>query len=375
MGPIYLGGAERALINMLNHFDYEKYRVALWICGDEQGNVHLIPPSVDVKYMNSEFAVNDADLSKTPLSVIKSTYNKLLAKVTIKDDQKNKHYFSRSLPLASRDNYDCIIAYRGWDASVLRFAFHRLRGKKRVIWMHNDTYDTAFPFPKYYGQADHIFCVSKTIKQHMLEKYCLSPKKISVFYNILDEEDVLKKGEAPCNEPMQHPAILSVGRLSWEKGFEMIPETASILKHKGHTFCWYIIGEGYKRRDIEPKITEFGVEDCVVLLGAKDNPYPFYKKCDIFVQTSITEGYCITTAEAKLFFKPIVTTNLPVMQEQFRDHINGLIAEELTPTSLAKSVDELLSTPTLCKTLSDQLRKESGNTPDPFPPLYEYIEK
>lgn len=375
MGPIYLGGAERALINMLKHFDYTNYRVVLWICGEEQGNIQLIPPSVEVRYVNSEFAVPDTKSPKAPLSVLKSSYYRLLAKLTIQNDEKNKHYFSRTLPLVSPENYDCIIAYRGWDASVLRFAFHRLSGKKRIIWMHNDTYDTQFPFPLYYGKADRIFCVSKTIKQHMLEKYRLSPKKLSVFYNILDEQDVLRKGELPCTESMEHPALLSVGRLSWEKGFEMIPETAAILKQKGHTFCWYIIGEGYKRRDIVPKIAEFGVEDCVVLLGAKDNPYPFFKACDIFVQTSVTEGYCITTAEAKLFYKPVVTTNLPVMYEQFRDHSNGLIAEEITPASLARSIHELLSDPTLCQKLSDQLRAEQGNRPDPFPPLYESIDK
>ena len=375
MGPIYLGGAERALINMLNHFDYDRYRIVLWICGEEKGNIHLIPPAVQVQYVPSEFALpQDPHSSSSLLHSMKATCARFMAKLNISKDEKNKHYYSRSLPLLCAETYDCIIAYRGWDASILRFAFHRLSGKKRIIWMHNDTYDTAYPFPLYYKKADHIFCVSKTIRLHMLEKYSLSPAKLSVFYNILNEKDVLAKGNLPCDTPMKHPALLSVGRLSWEKGFEIIPETASLLKKQGHKFCWYIVGEGYKRRDIEPKIKEFDVEDCVVLLGAKDNPYPYFRNCDIFVQTSITEGYCITTAEAKLFYKPVVTTNLPVMHEQFRHRENGLIAREITPFSLHEAISELLTNSSLRSQLQESLKKETCNHSEQFDSLYTYLD-
>ena len=241
--------------------------------------------------------------------------------------------------------------------------------------MHNDTYDLGFPFSLYYRKADKIFCVSKTIRQHMLEQYTGLHGKLEVFYNLLDEEDVLKKGEQPYDVKLEHPALLSVGRLSWEKGFEIIPETAALLKQMGHSFHWYIIGEGYKRRDIEPKIKECGVEDCVVLLGAKDNPYPYFKNCDIFVQTSVTEGYCITTAEAKLFYKPVVTTNLPVMYEQFTNRKNGIIAEAISPEALARAIGELLCDASLCREISEELKKETCSHADSFRLLYDFIEQ
>ncbi len=239
--------------------------------------------------------------------------------------------------------------------------------------MHNDTYELSFPFSHYYRKSDKIFCVSKTIKQHMLKKYTGLDGKLEVFYNILDEADVLKKSEQPCDVEMEHPALLSVGRLSWEKGFEIILETAALLKQRGPHFHWYIISEGYKRRDIDPKIREFHVQDWAHLLGAKENPYPYFKNCNIFVQTSVTEGYCITTAEAKLFHKPVVTTNLPVMYEQFQNRVNGIIAPEITADSLAESIGELLSDADLYRQLSQRLQTECQNHTDQFRYLYDFI--
>lgn len=371
MGSIFMGGAERALINMLNHFDYERYDVTLWICGSEKGNVHIINPHVTIQYVESEFEKGNGT-SK----VLKSAYYRMMAKRSISNDEKNRYYYSMSLPKITDEQYDCVIAYRGWDVTILRFAFNRLNAVRRIVWMHNDTFDTSFPFPDYYQKADKIFCVSKTIKQHMLEKYPrLDAKKLDVFYNIIDVEDIKAKAEQPCEIPMQHPALLSVGRLSWEKGFEMIPEIAFLLRQRGHSFHWYIIGEGYKRRDIEPKIHEYQVEDYVSLLGAMDNPYPYFKNCDIFVQTSITEGYCITTAEAKVFCKPVVTTNLPVMYEQFEHQKNGLIASEITAESIADDVGGLLGSRELREQLSVNLAEESSEKNNDLIRLYNFFER
>lgn len=370
MGTLYMGGAERALINMLKFFDYEHYDVTLWICGEEPGHTELINSNVDAKYLSSEFEVLDDSINGESL---KKKIARLFAKIYKSDDEKNMHYFSKSLPKVSNEKYDCVIAYRGWDASILRFAFNRIYANKRIVWMHNDTYITEFPFTYYYKQADRIFCVSKTIKRHLLEKYNGLNGKLEVFYNILDKDDIMKKSEKSCGIKISHPLILSVGRLSWEKNFEIIPETASILKKKGYQFYWYIIGEGYKRRDIEPKINEFDVSDCVILLGEINNPYPYYKSCDIFVQTSITEGYCITTAEAKTFCKPVVTTNLPVMHEQFRNYENGIIANEITPEAIAESVEEYLSDSVLREKITYQLNKEVYDSRQDFKGLYNYI--
>ena len=374
MGPVYLGGAERALINMLKYFDYEHYDVVLWICGEVQGNIEAINKNVEIKYVSSEF---DEHQEKKQWSgfrdTVKHIASRVLARQYRSDDAKNKHYYSISLSPITTEKYDCVIAYRGWDDSILRFAFNRLRAKKRIVWIHNDTYITDFPYPYYYQKADRIYCVSKTIKQHMLEKYLGLDGKLEVFYNILDEADIQQKALEECDIQMQHPAILSVGRLSWEKGFDIIPEVAALLRDKGYQFHWYIIGEGYKRRDIEPIIIKYHLEGYVTLLGARDNPYPFFRDCDIFVQTSLTEGYCITTAEAKLFCKPVVTTNIPVMHEQFINMVNGIIADDNSADSIFSAVSLLLSDVKLRTMIEKNLVHKQTDVSHQFSNFYEYI--
>ena len=376
MGTILLGGAERALINLLNGFDYERYDVTLWICGDEPGATEKINSNVHISYVSSEFALPDGLREGARLYHPRKLLARLLAKSNRKDDARNKFYYSKSLPPITDTCYDCVIAYRGWDVSILRFAFLRLKGKQTAVWMHNDTYSTEFPYPYFYQKADRIFCVSKTIRQHLLERYPGVPgERVDVIYNALDREDIFRKAEAEPDQTLKHPCILSVGRLSWEKNFEIIPETARVLREQGHDFTWYIIGEGYKRRDIEPRIREFSVGEQVLLLGAKDNPYPYFKNCDLFVQTSTTEGYCITTAEAKLFRKPVVTTDIPVMHEQFEDHVNGLIAPAITSAALASSIGELLSDEALRQRIAAALEAETEDSDCGIQRLYAFLQR
>lgn len=381
MGTIYLGGAERALINMLNFFDYYQYDVDLWVCGEEAGNISLINKNVNIHTVESEFSgKNSIRYSvkywlkhKKPWNILFMFAFLFLAKLNKNDSAKNYHYYSKSLLPANDVIYDCMIAYRGWDDKILRFGFNRISAKKRVVWMHNDTYSEKFPFSYFYKNADKIFCVSKTIKQHMGELYRGVDGKTEVFYNILDKDDILKKSEESCDTPLRRPTLLSVGRLSWEKGFDMIPEAASLLKKDGFDFTWYIIGEGYKRRDIEPKIREFNVEENVILLGAKDNPYPFYKACDIFVQTSTTEGYCITTAEAKILHKPVVASNIPVMHEQFESMQNGIITDAVSPSDFAEKIELLLKNDILKQNIIEALKKENIDDHSGFDTLYSFI--
>ena len=101
----------------------------------------------------------------------------------------------------------------------------------------------------------------------------------------------------------------------------------STLKNAGLRFQWYILGEGTQRKTLETEIQKEHVEDCFHLLGTRMNPYPYFKNCDIYVQTSRHEGYVTTVSEAKIFKKPIVTTDVSGAREQLKNGINGSIVE------------------------------------------------
>lgn len=168
--------------------------------------------------------------------------------------------------------------------------------------------------------------------------------------------------------------IVTVGRLSPEKGQQMIPKSTRILLDQGYEIYWYLVGDGPLRAEVEQEIKKYDVQDHVILLGTKMNPYPYIKNCDIYVQPSFTEGYCTTTMEAKILHKPIITTDAPGMREQFVSGENGLIVEAMTPEAIADGVRQLLDHPELMEKFTNALKNETFDNSAELQKLYDLIE-
>ena len=157
--------------------------------------------------------------------------------------------------------------------------------------------------------------------------------------------------------------IVTLGRLSKEKGQHMIPEVVSRLKNEGFTFRWYLIGDGNLRTVIEKSIANLKIEDQIILLGSKLNPYPYLKVCDLYVQTSLHEGYCITLHEAKVFGKPVVTTNFLSASNLIGNEVDGLIVD-ISKEGLYTGVKKLLEDDNLRKKLSGGILAQKNTAPN-----------
>ncbi len=173
---------------------------------------------------------------------------------------------------------------------------------------------------------------------------------------------------------MNKISLCTVGRLSPEKGQTLIPKTARMLKDAGYGIHWYLVGDGPDREVLEKLICEHGVGDSVFLLGTKSNPYPYMKQCDIYVQTSFSEGYCLTTAEASVLCRPVVTTNLPVMKEQFVSGENGLIVEEMTSEALFDGIRYLIDNPDIRQKFVDSLKNKTWDNAEELKKLYAFFD-
>lgn len=120
--------------------------------------------------------------------------------------------------------------------------------------------------------------------------------------------------------------LLSIGRFCTAKNYDNVPDIARRLVQHGITnLRWYIIGFGSDEALIRAKIREAGMEKHVILLGKKENPYPYIKACDIYVQPSRYEGKSVTVREAQILCKPVVITNYPTACSQVRHCIDGFI--------------------------------------------------
>ena len=159
----------------------------------------------------------------------------------------------------------------------------------------------------------------------------------------------------------EKPIILSIGRLSEEKGYDLSLAACKILKEKGIHFKWYVIGDGKERLHIQREIERLSLQNEFVLLGMKENPYGYLADCDIYVQSSRSESYCLTLAEARSFYKPIVTTDISAAREQLKRNQTALFSD-LNEIDLSEQIEKLLVSRALREKLISNLKKENSNT-------------
>ena len=191
------------------------------------------------------------------------------------------------------------------------------------------------------------------------------PKLIGFFkliFGNLNEEEIFKKSldvseidkDYLNNKKLK---ILTIGRFVSQKGYDLAIQTANILKEEKIDFTWYAIGEGIEKQNIIDLIKKYNLKNNFVLLGRKENPYPYIKNCDFYIQPSRHEAYCTTTLEAKLLKKLIICTNVAGASDQFDDYNNGLIVNEFTPEAIAEKIIELINNKELQYTILENLNK------------------
>lgn len=145
--------------------------------------------------------------------------------------------------------------------------------------------------------------------------------------------------------------LLSIGRFSNPKNFDNVPDICRRILEAGLDIKWYLIGYGGEEQLIRQKISEAGMEDRVIILGKKENPYPYIKACDLYVQPSRYEGKCVSVKEAQLLCKPVVITRYATSASQLEDGADGIIVP-MDNEGCAAGILELLRKPERMSQLS-----------------------
>nr|WP_231784136.1 glycosyltransferase [Lentibacillus sp. JNUCC-1] len=278
-----------------------------------------------------------------------------------KDRRLFYHYILKDLPV-NYTEYDLAVAYAGPMDLISYYIVHKVKAQKKVQWIHFDIdhigFDSYFA-QKLYGQFQQIFTVSEEGRHKLLQRVPALEERTDVFPNLLSPTLIM--AQAAEGEGFQDHftgmRLLTVGRLSHEKGQDLAIEALSFLVRNGFDVRWYFVGTGSEADKYKQLAAEKGVSDYAVFLGEQLNPYPYMKECDVYVQPSRHEGYCITLAEAKLFHKPIVTTDFTGAREQTKAQQTGIIVE-VDAWQIYQAVRNLLNTAALRHNLSDNLTGE-----------------
>ena len=200
-------------------------------------------------------------------------------------------------------------------------------------------------------------------------------KKAVTILDINNPKTITSMAQQPISLPSEDGlTLVTVGRLVPQKGYDIAAKAAWLLKKRNVKFHWYVVGGGDSAL-IEKDIAQYGISDCFTLLGAKENPYPYMKACTIYVQTSTSEGWCLTTQEARILHKPCVVTDIPVMHEQFADGENGIIANGTDAVSLYNGIMRLIKSPDLCNRIIKNLESIPQNGVMELNKLYDFLDE
>ncbi len=330
------GGAEKSLVSLLPLLDYTRYDVDLMMVGRGGIFESYIPPQVRI--------VDFPQRNGLGMRLCLAFYSLFIRLFPKRHFAELRWIATRAVQPRLAQEYDVAVAYQ--QGFPTYYVAEKVRAKRKLAWVNADVakagYREAFN-RRFYNRFDKVIAVSDQLYA-MLAKAGFAPvEKLTTVYDILNV-DLIKRmadeGGYTDTLPEGAQRIVTVGRMASPKNYLLAVETARELRRRGLRFRWYFVGDGSDRLAVEQRIREYGLEQQVVLLGMKANPYPYMKQADIYVQTSTFEGFCLTLCEARLLHKPEVSTNFPVVYNQLRHGENGLIAE-MNALSLADNIMRL----------------------------------
>ena len=386
---MFLGGVERSLLGLLDSFDYCRFDIDLFLMRREGELLPYINPRAELLPEMPEYASLAVPMSslirRGRLDVLAGRLvGKTAARFydlrhpSVKPSATALTYSHRytlhSMPQISDKTYDLAVSF----LTPHYFARERVRAKKYAAWIHTDY--TALAFDRraeleMWEKYDCICGVSDEVSRGFASVFPELEKKIITVENILPEKLIATQSEAPQSEICRFGGfnLLSVGRFCDAKNFDSIPDICRRLIESGLDVKWYIIGYGGDEPLIRCKIDEAGMWERVIILGKRDNPYPYRRACDLYVQPSRYEGKAVTVREAQLLRKPVVITNYATSESQLENGVDGVIVP-MDNTGCAAGIAELLRDPARMRKLSENCAKRDYTNSAEIEKIYALME-
>lgn len=332
-----LGGSTTSLLSLLNCIDKERYDVDLQLYKNSGELFDMIPDGINVL---PEAALPINRINKT----IKGLAKGYLFKAWMINRINKRRGFSRQLlslfqsrELSRNNNkeYDYAISFiEGWPNFYLA---ESIKAKHKYGWYHS-TFNENNWYPRYekiwWNVADNIVFVSDSCTRDFCRLFPAFSSKAKTIENILDSLIVRHRSEKidlhdQCYvryHDFKGMRLVSVCRIDIQtKGLDRVVNCARALKEKGYDFLWYVVGDGADREALQALINEAKVDESLILIGKRSNPYPFIKDSDILGMPSRFEGKPMTVTEAMILGTVPVVTEYLSAHEQIKDGYDGVV--------------------------------------------------
>ncbi|WP_456277306.1 glycosyltransferase [Bacillus sp. AK128] len=372
LSSMNIGGVEKSLLSLLSIMSKEKFDITILLLEKKGGFLDSLPDWVRVEEAHWYEEIKPAIMQPPQLTLREYFNNGKLLKMLefggiyyISKKLNDRYLFYKHVfknIKKDQTRYDIAVCYQGPTDILDYFVAYKVNAAQKVSWIHFDVTKHIINeklYTRLYSDFDKLLIVSKKAKESLISILPLCKEKADVFYNIVPYDLIKDMSSDPLilDQDFEGLKIVTVGRLSIEKGQDLAIKVLAKLKQNGYNVRWYCIGEGNDRQTFEELIDIYGLKEEFILYGSTSNPYPLIAQADLYVQTSRHEGYCLTLAEAKCLKKPIITTNFIGAYEQIKDGYNGFIVED-SEEELYKKIQYLIETPNVKNMLVDNLNLE-----------------
>lgn len=298
------GGAEKVLTTLLKHLDKSKYNITLCTIINTGNYIDEVKPYVNY------------------ISVISLPHNQyILDRIWYAIKYKLVYELlpiSWVYKLFIPKGNDIEIAFcEGFTTKLISKSSNKKA--KKIAWVHIDLKQNPWPQKLgiyhnieeetlTYSKFNSIITVSKTVKQSFKDVYGQAEKTITI-YNPIDIHDIKQKGRENINGYNKSVMnLVTVGRLTPQKGYDILLQVVARLKNEGYKFVLRILGEGTDLEELLRYKEQYGLQGYVELMGFKKNPYPYIANSDLFICSSRSEGYSLVIAESLVLGIPVLST-------------------------------------------------------------------
>lgn len=384
-----IGGAERALLGLLNSFDYSKYQVDLFLMRQEGDLFKFIPKEVNLLPMNQarylavpmKFLIAKHEISML-YGRLKAKYlaKKRVKELGLKKENQVELTYSHRYTWEYMDDINPDVEY---DLAISFLTPHyiclnHVKAKKKIAWIHTDYSTIDIDVETELGmweRYDYIASISENVTETFLNKFPVLQDKIIRIDNIVTNSMVEEQADELIDIEFEKEnciKLLSIGRFSYQKNFDNIPKISKYILERGLNIKWYLVGFGGDEQLIQENIEKYGMKDRVIILGKKDNPYPYIKNCDIYVQPSRYEGKAVTVREAQILQKPVIITDYATAHSQIEDGYDGVIVP-LDNKECAKGIERVIRDSDLQNKLIENTKKTHYSNESEVEKIYKLI--
>lgn len=312
-------GAETALLELLNHLDTEKYEISLYVLLGQGEMISRVPPEVHIKNKRicEDSVLSGAGRRKLLQTSVMALFRHGHTMEKIRYLMKNLRVMKKAGKIqpdkllwrvlsdgADRldETFDLAVAYL--EGGSAYYVADHVNAKKKAAFVHIAYGDSGYTREMdrdCYEKMDVIYTVSGETRRHFLEFYPEYEEKVQVFHNIIDRERIEREAKKPggFSDSYDGVRILTVGRLAHQKAYDIAILAMKQIRDAGYKARWYVVGEGPERKALEKQIAELRLQKDFILLGIKENPFPYYAQCDLYVHATRFEGKSIAIQEAK----------------------------------------------------------------------------